>query len=102
MGLYSLVKLLCGNLFFPSLPEKQNNHDEGQISEALLAYARKTLPEIFMELETDERGLIDSEADERLADVSTKLPDMKGLHPGMRFYSRAISILLIFCFQSLD
>ncbi len=51
---------------FSSFRKSGVNHTEIKITENLLAYSRKIIPEIFMELETDERGLVGSDVRERL------------------------------------
>ncbi len=51
---------------FSLFRKTKDNHSEIKISQNLLAYAHKIIPEIFMELETDERGLVGSDVQERL------------------------------------
>lgn len=51
---------------FSLFHKPENNHAEIKIIETLLAYSHKIIPEIFMELETDENGLVGSDVRERV------------------------------------
>jgi P-type Mg2+ transporter len=83
---------------FSLFRKSENNHLEKNVTENLLAYSHKIIPEIFMELETDERGLVGSDVNERLEkyglnEISYERPP-SWYHLLFRSYLNPFNILL--------
>jgi len=83
---------------FSLFRKSEDNHPEIKITENLLAYSHKIIPEIFMELETDERGLVGSDVRERLEkyglnEISYERPP-SWYHLLFRSYLNPFNILL--------
>ncbi len=83
---------------FSLFRKPENNQTEKKVTETLLAYSQKIIPEIFMELETDERGLVGCEVKERFEkygfnEISYERPP-SWYHFLFRSYFNTFNILL--------